>query len=382
MSEHHDSAGGDLDRHLASYRNEFPILEKKLYLNSCSLGAVPSRGLKALASFGDDWADQGTVAWEKWMRKARLLRVRLADLLGVSPRTICLMPNVSAALAVVGSCLEFDERKKVVSSELEFPTVLYQWQTRRESALDLAESPDGISIPAEQYDPLIDSDTELVALSHVLYGTGAIQEVAALTEMAHERGASVLLDTYHSAGIIPVDLADLGVDFAVGGILKWLCGGPGLAFLYVREDLIEEMSPRGVGWFAHSEQFSFDVDFRPASDATKFSFGTPAVAPIYTGLAALEIIGEVGIGAIREKNVALVERLIEGADHLGLQLHAPRDYRRRGGTVFFAVERPSDVLARLVEAEVVVDVRGGKVRVSPHFYNTGREIDRFLELLG
>ncbi|MFP4200504.1 MAG: aminotransferase class V-fold PLP-dependent enzyme, partial [Clostridia bacterium] len=216
----------------------------------------------------------------------------------------------------------------------------------------------------------------------VLYGTGAIQDVAAVTEMAHERGASVLLDTYHSAGIIPVDLAELDVDFAVGGILKWLCGGPGLAFLYIREDLIERLSPRGVGWFAHSEQFAFDVDFRPASDATRFSLGTPAVAAIYTGLAALELIEEVGIGAIREKNVVLVEKLIAGADELGLQLHAPRDSCRRGGTVFFAVERASEVLARLVEAEVVVDVRGGKVRVSPHFYNTGREVDRFLDLLG
>ncbi len=381
MADRRSSGGGDLDRQLASYRNEFPILRDKLYLNSCSLGAIPSRGLTALDDFGADWASEGTIAWEKWMKKADLLRGRLASLLGVSPRTLCLMPNVSAALAALSSALDFSQRTEVVSSDLEFPTVLYQWATRPGIHVRRAESVDGLEVPASAYRDLMGPDTALVALSHVLYGTGAIQDVDSITKMAHGVGARVLLDTYHSAGIIPVDLEGLGVDFAVGGVLKWLCGGPGCAFLYIREDLLEELSPRGVGWFAHADQFAFDPDFTPAADARKFSFGTPAIAPIYTGLAALEIFEEVGVEAVRAKSVGLVDRLVRGARDLGLEIFAPEESDRRGGTVFIGVDDPAGVLARLVEARVVVDVRGGKVRVSPHFYNSTAEIDRFLEML-
>jgi len=376
------SGGGDLNRQLASYRNEFPVLEQKLYLNSCSLGAVPARGLRALDSFGNDWATDGTIAWEKWMRKGDLLRKRLANLLSVSPRTICLMPNVSAALAAVSSSLAVGEgRDEVVSSELEFPTVLYQWDTRSTARLSLASSHDGICVPVEEYANRMGSNTGLVAISHVLYGTGALQDVEGIRKAAHDVGARVLLDTYHSAGIMPVDLAALGVDFAVGGILKWLCGGPGCAFLYVREDLLDSLNPEGVGWFAHSDQFAFDTGFQPASDARKFSFGTPAIAPIYTGLAALGIFEEIGMDAVREKSVSLLRHLVRGIDALGLPLFAPREPQLRGGTVFVGVENPASVLARLVEAGVVVDVRGSKVRISPHFYNTIEEIDRFLNLL-
>ncbi len=381
MTRGSNSGGGDLDRQLASYRNEFPVLQNKLYLNSCSLGAIPHRALDALDEFGGDWASEGTVAWEKWMKKSDLLRRRLADLLGVSPRTICLQPNVSAALASIASVMDFQSRSQVVSSTLEFPTVLYQWQTREGIDLRLADSPDGIGVPRESYVDLIGPDTALVPISHVLYGTGAIQDVRGITAHAHEEGARVLLDTYHSAGVMPVDLARLEVDFAVGGVLKWLCGGPGCAFLYVREDLLDELNPAGIGWFAHADQFAFSPEFEPSEDATKFSFGTPAVGPIYTALASLEIFEEIGMDQIREKNVALIDRLVEGARDLGLDMYSPEDPDRRGGAVFIGVDNPHEVLARLVEAEVVVDVRGGKVRVSPHFYNTREEIDAFLDLL-
>ncbi len=368
---------------LISYRSEFPILERKVYLNSCSLGAMPRAGMAAVQAFCDEWTLDGGAAWERWFRKLHRLRQAFASLLGVTAQEIAITPNVSTALSAVASCLDYRARPRVVTSELDFPTLLYQWQAKAPAVrLERAAGPDGIRVPLEEYERLVDERTALVAVSHVLYASHAVQDVAAIAELAHLQGAYVLVDVYHSAGIMPVDLRALGVDFAVGGALKWLCGGPGTAFLYVRRELQPALYPTITGWLAHADPFAFSPELDFAPDAARFHSGTPPIPSIYAAHSGLEIILEAGVPAIHERVGELTDYLTGECLDRGWTLRSPLHRTERGGAVFIEVEEPERTVQRLLEDGIVVDARGPCLRVSPHFYNTVADLDALLNALG
>lgn len=367
---------------LISYRSEFPILERKVYLNSCSLGALPRGGMAAVQGFLDEWGLEGAAAWERWLKKLGRVRAAYAALLGVTPAEIAIAPSVSAALSAIASCLDYRTRPRVVSSDLDFPTLLYQWQAKAPAVqLVKAASPDGVRIPLEEYEQLIDARTALVAVSHVLYCSHWLQDIPALARLAHERGAYLLVDVYHSAGVLPVDLRAMGVDFAVGGSLKWLCGGPGTAFLYVRRDLVPALFPTVTGWFAHSDPFAFATELDYAPDAGRFHAGTPPVASIYAAHAGLELILEAGVEGIRQRVGELTDYLTAECLDRGWTLRSPLDRAERGGAVFIQADQPLALAQRLVEDGIVVDARGDCLRVSPHFYNTPGDLEALLNAL-
>ncbi|MDQ7794477.1 MAG: aminotransferase class V-fold PLP-dependent enzyme [bacterium] len=367
---------------LVSYRSEFPILERKVYLNSCSLGALPRAGMAAVQAFLDEWAMDGAAAWERWLKKLTRLREFYAKLLGVTPPEIAIVPSVSGALSAIASCLDYRARPRVVSSDLDFPTLLYQWQAKAPAVqLVRAATPDGVRIPLEEYEQLIDDRTALVAVSHVLYSSHWLQDISALARMAHARGAYLLVDVYHSAGVVPVDLIAMGADFAVGGSLKWLCGGPGTAFLYVRRDLVQALFPTVTGWLAHADPFAFSTELDYAPDAARFHSGSPAVGSIYAAHAGLEIILEAGVAAIRDRVADLTDYLTAECLDRGWILRSPLDRAERGGAVFIQSDRPAALAQRLLEDGIVVDARGPCLRVSPHFYNTPGDLEALVNSL-
>ena len=364
-------------------RSEFPILERTTYLNSCSLGALSKRSEAYLDRFLGEWHELGASAWyEIWLGRLADLRERVARFLGAPDGSVALEASTSAALARVASAVEYDARPKVVTTELDFPTLAYQWMSRPEVEVVVLESPDGVGIREEQFAEAVDERTAFLATSHVFFATGFVQDVEALASVARAAGAYSLIDGYHGAGQVPVGLGGSGVDFYTAGPLKWLCGGPGLAYLFVRPELHQELRPRSTGWFAAANAFDFDIRrFEPHTDARRFEMGTPALATVHTALGGQEILSEVGIEALVDRNRALVARLIESCRAAGLELTVAREEKRRSAVVMVRHDDPAGAVAHLAEEGIVVDHRPGHVRVSPHFYNTEGEVDRFVEAL-
>ena len=370
---------------LLAYRDEFPILQRRTYLNSCSLGALSQRSMDAMAEFMELWNAYGASAWyEIWWAELQNVRDSFAQLIGATGREIAIQPNVSVALSSVASALDFHERPKVVMTELDFPTVFYQWMVKRHPEIELVvlESEDGVTVPLEKYESAIDERTALVSTSRVFFTTGYIQDVGAITEMAHRQGAQVFVDDYQGTGQVPIDVKGLNVDYLVTGGLKWLLGGPGIAFLYVRDDLIEALEPTFTGWFANAHQF----DFRPQTfafrdDATRFEQGTPALAPVYAARGGLEIVHEIGPQRLRERTSYLTTDLIERARERGFQLRVADDETERTGIVMVEMDGPDLMVKSLAEREVIVDYRPGAVRISPYFYNTIDENERILDAI-
>jgi len=359
---------------IGEYREEFPIFESRIYLNSNSLGALSRRSLVARRRFEDEWNCGGATAWySRWLPYLRELRAAYGRTIGAGPGTIALMPSVSAALAVVAGTLDPERRHRVVTTDLDFPTIGYQFLARRRLGIELVvvRSPDGIEVPLEAIAAAVDERTALVATSHVFFTTGAIQDVAALADIAHARGSHLLLDAYQSNGQIPIDAQECGIDFLVSGSLKWLLGGPGIAYLYVRPDLVERLEPTTLSWFGVQNPFDFDLaGAAPRSDARRFELGTPAMGAVYTATGGLEIIEEIGIPAIRSRNAALAEDLI---DRLRAAGHAPRvapEEVRRSALVPVPVSDPAAAVRRLARLDILIDWRPGLVRLSPHFYNS------------
>ena len=299
---------------LEQIRAHFPILQRRNYLNSCSLGALSTRAEERLSDFVAKWHDLGASAWyEHWWGRLGELRGRVEAMFGASDGTVALMPSTSACLAAVTSSLDWTKRNRIVTTELDFPTLLYQWKVRPDAEMVVLESRDGVHIDPQQYADAVDERTLAIATSHVFFTTGAIQDLAAIAQIARRAGAYSLIDGYQGAGQVPVDLPATGVDFYTAGPLKWLCGGPGLAYLYVREELIGDLKPRITSWFATRDQFDFNAgEFRYHHDARRFELGTPALATVHTALGGQEIVDEVGMEAIRRRNVELTERLVEG----------------------------------------------------------------------
>jgi kynureninase len=368
---------------LLAWREEFSILARATYLISNSLGAMPRAVREALASYADDWATEGVRSWETrgWFTLPVEVGDLIAPLLGAPAGSVSTHANVTLASAVVASCLDFTgERNRIVCSALNFPSIiyLYRQQERRGARLHLVDSPDGIHVPLDDMLAAIDERTALVPISHVIFKSAFIQDVEAIVRRAREVGALVALDTYQSAGAMPVEVARWDVDFAVGGTLKWLCGGPGVAYLYVKPELAAELEPALTGWMAHREPFAFDPGPMERNDgAWRFANGTPAIPALRACRPGLEIVNRVGVEVIRANSLRQTRRLIDAADARGWTVNTPRDDAQRGGTVSIMVPDCERVSRELLARDILIDFRpGAGIRLSPHFYTTDQEIDR------
>ena len=372
---------------LLAWRDEFPILSRTTYLISNSLGAMPRAVDDALRGYADDWATEGVRCWETrgWFGLPVEIGDLVAPLIGAPPGSVSTQVNVTLASAVVASCFDYSgSRNKIVCSSLNFPSIiyLYRQQERRGARLRLVESPDGITVPLDALLEAIDEETVLVPISHVIFKSSFVQDVRVIVERAHEVGARVVADVYQSTGVLPVDVTGWDVDFAVGGTLKWLCGGPGIAYLYVKPELAPELEPAITGWMSHVSPFSFDPApiERHTGAAWRFMNGTPQVPALYAARPGLEIINEVGVEAIRANSIRQTERLVAAADERGWAVNTPRDADARGGTVSIMVPDAERITQELLDREILCDFRpGAGIRLSPHFYTTDDEIDRAIE---
>ena len=365
-------------------RSEFPLLDRCIYFNACSLGPLPRRGHAALAGYADAWDSMGTPAWySDWLPLLARLRERVGELLGAPPGSTAIAPSVSVALTSLASGLPLPTgRNKVLIGELDFPTIGHQWLSRPEFQVEFVPSSDGMTIPPEAFAERIDARTALVATTHLFYTTGYLQDVRSIADAAHRAGALCLIDGYQTCGCVPIDVATMECDAFVGGCLKWLSGGPGTAFLYVRPDLLPDVHPRGTGWFATREPFSFTLqELDLAADARRLETGTWAVPSHYAGLAGLELILEVGVANIKERLRDLTGRILERCDEAGVRTFTPRERERRCGIVALECEHPQEVEARLLAEGVVVDSRPGRVRLSPHWCLTEGELERGMDLV-
>jgi kynureninase len=361
-------------------RDEFPILERCIYLNSCSLGALSRRAEARVGEFYREWHELGAAAWyDRWLGRLGELRARAALLLGAGPGEIALAASTSAALSVLASALDYRRRNEVLVADLDFPTIAYQWMARPDVRVIRVPSDDGATVQLERWADAASDRTAAIATSHVFFATGAIQDLRALADIAHRAGALLIVDAYQSAGQIPVDVRASGVDALVTGPLKWLLGGPGLAYLYVREELARRLRPRIAGWFGAANAFDFDITrCEPHQDARRFELGTPALPAVHTALGGMDLIEQLGIGAIRDRNQALTERLIARCHDAGLQLTMAPRAEERSAIVMIRHAAAAATVTRLAERDIIVDARPGHVRVSPHFYNTEEDVDRFL----
>ena len=366
---------------LLRYRPEFPILERTNYMISNSLGAMPRGVYDALHAYADTWATRGVRAWEeRWWLLALEVGNELGALMNAPENSVSTHQNVTTCQAVVASCFDFSgKRNKVVYSDLNFPSVMYFWQAQRQygARVHMVKTDDGIHVPTERLVDTIDEQTLLVPVSHVIFRSAYINDARAIIEKAHKVGAHVVLDTFQSLGTVPVDVTALNVDFACGGVLKWLCGGPGVAYLYVRPDLGKKLEPKLTGWFAHQDSMAFQTGPIQYTDPPfRFMNGTTHIPALEACRPGLKIIREAGVANIREKSQRQTARLVELADQHGWRINTPRDSETRGGTVSIDMPDSQQVCRELLAREILVDWRPkAGVRFSPHFYNTDEEVE-------
>jgi kynureninase len=366
---------------LLKWREEFPILEKTTYLISNSLGAMPRGVYDRMQEYAETWAARGVRAWEEsWWELATETGDRIAALIGAGPGEVSVHQNVTLTQAAIASCFDFSgPRNKVVMVDLEFPSIQYFYfaQQRRGARVELVPSEDGLRVPMGKFLAAIDEQTLLVPISYVLFRSATIVDARAIIERAHRVGAHVVLDVFQATGTVPVDVRALNADFAVGGVLKWLCGGPGVAYLYVRPDLGSKLFPGVTGWFAHRRPFEFEpgpIDRR--DDAFRFLTGTTQVPALYACQPGLEIVAQVGVERIRENSVRQTTRLIQGARARGWRVNTPENSAERGGTVSIDCPHAAAVTRELLARDILVDFRPkAGIRLSPHFYNRDEEID-------
>ena len=379
------SGGTFLTDELLQWRSEFPILEKAVYLISHSLGAMPKSTYDRLHEYAEVWATRGVRAWaEGWWNMPVTVGDEVGKIIGADPGSVVMHQNVSICQSLILSCFEpTPERNKIVYSELNFPSVMYVYEAHARDGkltIETVKSDDGISVPLERMLAAIDETTLLVPFSHVLFKSAFLQDAKAIIDRAHEVGALVVLDTYQSAGTVPFSVKELNADFATGGSVKWLCGGPGAGYLYVRPDLQNKLEPKTTGWMAHEHPFAFDTELHYASNITRFLHGSPAIPALYAAQSGYRIINEIGVNKIRAKSVRQTEYLIQLAEEAGFVVTSPKDSSRRGGTVTVAHESASAIAKELIRREFVIDYRpGAGVRISPHFYTTDNELELVIE---
>ncbi|MCU1268330.1 MAG: Cysteine desulfurase [Acidobacteria bacterium] len=370
-------------------REEFPTLAAGIHLLSHSLGPMPRASRDSMLAYCDAWEHHTSEdAWaHAWWELSQRVGDRLARIIGGAPGSVQIQPNASIALGSVASCFDFAaaRRNKVVTSALDFPSMEYIWEAQASlgAKIEIVSSPDGVIVPLEKILAAIDETTALVALSHTSFRSSYRVDATAIVERAHRVGALVLLDIYQSAGAVELDADGWGVDFLIGGTIKWLCGGPACGYLYVRPDLQKDLRPRLTGWVAHNAPFEFAASpMRYAGSVRRFAQGTPSIPALYSALPGLQIIEEVGVETIARESRRRTEWMIEFALERGWTINTPRNINERGGSVMIAVEDGPAMVERLGERKVFVDCRPGVgLRISPHFFNTDEEVHEALRTL-
>lgn len=372
---------------LLALRSEFPTLEKKTHLISHSLGAIPRRARQYATQFVDEWENDSIEAWGRhWLPAVESLGDRIGKVLGVPEGTVAINQNVSTIQAMVASCFDFaPPRNRVVYSSMNFSTVDYVWQeqTRRGAEVIVVESPDGMRAPMEKLLETIDERTLIVPVSHVLFRSSGMKDAQALAKRCREVGALLLLDTYQSAGTVPLALEEWGVDMACGGSVKWACGGPGAAYLYVNPKIRERLRPASTGWFGHKAPFAFErgpIDY--AEDRWRMIGGTPAIPALYTARAGWELLLEAGVESIRKKSLRQTTLLRDLVEERGFRVNTPTEDRERGGTICFDFDGADQVSKALLERDMLHDYRPKcGIRASPHYYTTDDELKKFVETI-
>jgi selenocysteine lyase/cysteine desulfurase len=364
-------------------RHRFPIFERRLYINSCSQGALSDAVRAAYEQYLADWDEQGA-PWEYWVERAEAARSTFARLVNAAPDEVAVTTSLSAGVSALASGLRYARRSKVVLTDWEFPTIGQIWhaqEARGARVVHVPEADDG-TIPIEHFERAIDDDTLLVSITHVCYRNGAKVDVEPVVRLAHERGALVLLDAYQSAGSLPLDVAALGIDFLAAGVLKYLLGSAGLAFFYCRRELVERVWPTATGWFADRNIFEMDHrDYSPAPTASRFQAGTPPIPSIYAGIAGMELMEEIGIAETREHVLRLHAALLDGLDGLGAKVATPREPERRGALLCVASTDAPELVEALDRDGIVTSSRAGNLRLSPHAYNSFEDVEHVLEAL-
>jgi kynureninase len=370
-------------------RDEFPTLASGIHLLSHSLGPVPRGARDSMLAYYEAWEHHTSEdAWaSSWWQMSMAVGDHLAAIVGGDPGSVQIQPNASIALSTVASCFDFQtiQQNKIVTTALDFPSMQYIWTAQEQvgAAIEVVHSDDGITVSTDEIVDAIDDTTALVAMSHVSFRSSAAIEVAPIVERAHHRGARVLLDVYQSAGAVPLKASEWGVDFLIGGTIKWLCGGPACGYLYVRPDLQRELQPRLTGWVAHETPFEFAAPpMRYSESVRRFAQGTPSIPALYSVLSGLQIIDEVGIQTIRAESERRTQMIVDFALARGWKVNSPREVNQRGGSVMIYVEDGPGMVKRLAEKKVFVDCRPGVgLRMSPHFFNTDEEVLEAMEVL-
>jgi selenocysteine lyase/cysteine desulfurase len=356
-------------------RHRFPIFERLVYVNSCSQGALSDAVRDSYAAYLRDWEEEGA-PWEYWVEREEAARAAFARLVGAEPDEVAVTGSLSAGVSALASGLRYARRSKIVTTELEFPTVGQIWHAQESRGARV------VHVPLDQFERAIDDDTAVVSITHVSYRTGEMIDVKEVVRLAHERGALVLLDAYQSAGSVPLDVKELGVDFLAAGTVKYLLGSAGLGFFYCRREVLEKAWPTATGWFADEDIFAMDIhDYSPATTARRFQAGTPPIPSIYAGIAGIELMESIGIEETREHVLELNERLIAGVDELGGTVVTPRKRKRHGALICVKSTDVDALVAALGRFGVVTSSRDGNVRISPHAYNSLADIDLVLEAL-
>src|SRR3712207_5668365 len=372
---------------LLAFRPEFPILERTTYLVSNSLGAMPRAVPERLAEYARRWAEEGVRAWARgWWEMPLTVGDEIAPLIGAGPGEVVMVPNVTIGQAAILSAFDYSPpRDAIVMTALDFPSVRYVYErlaTRLGARIVVVPSDDGISVDTERLLTAIDNRTRLVAISHVIFRSAYVMDVEAICRRAHEVGAMVSLDAFHAVGVLPVDVKRIGVDFLTGGVLKWLCGGPGGAFLYASPEASRRARPSLTGWQAHARPFAFEPAMEYAEDGFRWLNGTPVIPALYAASEGPRIVRCAGVDAIRAKSIRQTSRLVELADARGYRVSAPRDPARRGGTVAVDVPHAYEVAQVLLANDVLVDYRpGAGIRIAPHFYTTDEELEQAMTLI-
>jgi kynureninase len=371
-----------VDDPLLSFRTEFPILDRTTYLVSNSLGAMPATVPDRLAEYVDAWAELGVRAWSTagWWEMPVSVGDEIAPLIGAGRGEVAMIPNVSLAQATVFSALDYaPPRNRIVMTALDFPSVRYVYDSlaaRLGAEIVVVPSDDGVGIDEARLLEVIDERTALVAISHVLFRSAYIMDADAICRRAHDMGALVSLDAFHSVGVIPVDVKRSGVDFLTGGVLKWLCGGPGGCFLYVAPGVRDTLQPSLTGWQAHARPFGFEPEMDYITGIFRWLGGTPVIPALYAAIDGPRILRRAGIEAVRTKSTRQTARLIELADARGYPVSAPRDPDRRGGTVALDVPHGYEVAQFLLDRGIIIDYRpNAGIRIAPHFYTRDEELD-------
>lgn len=371
----------DLDG-AAAFRRLFPIFEQKIYLSSCSQGALSRPSEAGIEEFMESWHRFGN-PWEAWVAQMEALRSAFASLINAEPAEIAVTFSVSTAINSIASALSYEERPRVVTSDFDFPTVGHIWLAQRRRGADVVFArAQGGRLPLRAYEEVVDQRTALVSTTHVCYKNGFANNLSALAEVAHERGAQLLIDAYQSMGTQPMDVKALDVDMLVTGALKYLLGSPGVAFLYLRKELIERYQPTDSGWFGQENVFAYDVHhLQFAAAARRFETGSPPVPAIYATLPALRLIGEVGLGTIHDHVRGLADRFIAGAKRLGLVLLTPEEPASRGPLVMVGARDAAGLVESLAGQGILCSTRDGALRVSLHYYNNASDVDAVLGAL-